>query len=64
MSIKSSSSGPSGVRRIRSMVWDHFTIIPKYDPNKPRVACNYCGADYACDMKANDTKPMKYHVEH
>ena len=50
--------------RVRSFVWDHFTKIPKGDPSKPRAACNYCGASYACDTKTNGTKNMKYHIEH
>ncbi|XP_042988648.1 uncharacterized protein LOC122316179 [Carya illinoinensis] len=45
------------------MVWDHFTRISKGDPTKPRVACNYCGASYACDTKINGTKSMKHHIE-
>ncbi|KAG6718379.1 hypothetical protein I3842_04G146700 [Carya illinoinensis] len=62
--VSNSSVGGSQRGRQRSMVWDHFTKIPKDDPTKPRAACNYCGASYACDTKTNGTKSMKYHIEH
>ncbi|KAG6694115.1 hypothetical protein I3842_09G034200 [Carya illinoinensis] len=55
--------GGSQSGKVRSMVWDHFSRIPKDDPTKPRVACNYCGVSYACDMKTKGTKSMKYHIE-
>ncbi|KAG6707845.1 hypothetical protein I3842_06G052500 [Carya illinoinensis] len=58
-----SNIGGSQSGRIRSMVWDHFTIIPKGDPTKPMTACNYCGVSYACDTKINGTKSMKHHIE-
>ncbi|KAG6681920.1 hypothetical protein I3842_13G113200 [Carya illinoinensis] len=57
------SVGGSQSGRVRSMIWDHFTKIPKGDSTKPRSACNYCGVSYAYDMKTNGTKSMKYHIE-
>lgn len=64
VSIKSSNSGLSAERITRSIVWDHFKRIPNCDLSKLMAICNYCRADYACEMKTKDTKYMKYHIEH
>ncbi|XP_062085737.1 zinc finger BED domain-containing protein DAYSLEEPER-like [Humulus lupulus] len=46
-----------------SSVWDHYTMLPDCDPKKPRVACNYCGTDYAANTKLNETSTLWAHVE-
>lgn len=45
------------------IVWDHFTRLDCKHGENPRVACNYCGMDYACDPKVNGTKLMLTHIE-
>ena len=45
-----------------SEVWDHFTKVKECDPNYPRATCNYCGIDYACHGKRNETSNMKAHL--
>ncbi|KAG2705674.1 hypothetical protein I3760_05G067400 [Carya illinoinensis] len=49
--------------KVRSMVWNHFSKIPKGDPTKPRAAYNYYGVSYTYDAKINSTKFIKYHIE-
>ncbi|KAI8531308.1 hypothetical protein RHMOL_Rhmol11G0126300 [Rhododendron molle] len=46
----------------RASCWKHFKLItPKGHP-KPRAACNWCGTDYACHSKLNDTKSLTHHL--
>lgn len=44
--------------RKRYVVWKHFTKIKTEDGSKPKVACNFCRANYAYDTKNNGTRSM------
>ena len=48
-------------KRKTSQIWDHFK---KLDGNSktPRVACKYCGKDYACHTILNGTSNMWSHL--
>ena len=53
------SAGNIGKKR--SIVSGHFIVIEAGE--KPRAACNYCGAIYACDTKLNGTTNMRTHIQ-
>ncbi|XP_077228634.1 zinc finger BED domain-containing protein RICESLEEPER 2-like [Tasmannia lanceolata] len=46
-----------------SIVWDHFTKIPKPDGGKPdRAKRNYCNREFGCDS-TQGTSTLKRHLE-
>ncbi|XP_037482411.1 uncharacterized protein LOC119361181 [Triticum dicoccoides] len=51
------------VGKLRSVVWEHFTITEK-DNGKPlKAVCRHCGNEFKCDTKTNGTSSMKKHLE-
>ncbi|KAH7833939.1 hypothetical protein Vadar_011269 [Vaccinium darrowii] len=49
-----------------SVVWDHFTTIPKKKGEinyKPKASCNYCGQVYAADSNLVGTSSMRTHFQ-
>ena len=46
-----------------SEIWDHFTMDERNDPNDPKVVCNYCEKDYACNTKTCETSSIWVHLK-
>jgi hypothetical protein len=49
--------------RKKSIVWQHFTKDLESPADKPVAHCNYCGVEYKCHRKRNDTSNMLYHIK-
>ena len=50
------------LKRKKSEVWDHFSMMGDCDPNNPRASCNYCGKDYGCRGKRDGTSNLWNHL--
>nr|QEQ12704.1 yellow rust resistance protein 7 [Triticum aestivum] len=52
------------VGKLRSPVWEHFTITETtIDGKRSKAKCKYCGNDFNCETKTNGTSSMKKHLE-
>nr|BAJ98893.1 predicted protein [Hordeum vulgare subsp. vulgare] len=50
--------------KLRSPVWEHFTITETtVDGKRSKAKCNYCRKDFNCETKTNGTSSMKKHLE-
>ena len=53
----------SSVGRLRSPVWEHFTITEKVNEKPIKAICIYCRNEFNCETKTNGTSSMKKHLE-
>uniref|UniRef100_A0A453CZG0 BED-type domain-containing protein n=1 Tax=Aegilops tauschii subsp. strangulata TaxID=200361 RepID=A0A453CZG0_AEGTS len=51
------------VGKLRSAVWEHFTITETVDRKRSKAKCKYCRKDFNCETKTNGTSSMKKHLE-
>ncbi|KAF7011140.1 hypothetical protein CFC21_025479 [Triticum aestivum] len=51
------------VGKLRSSVWEHFTITETVDRKRSKAKCKYCRKDFNCETKTNGTSSMKKHLE-
>ncbi|KAM3389876.1 hypothetical protein ACQJBY_011805 [Aegilops geniculata] len=52
------------VGKLRSSVWEHFTITETtVDGKRSKAKCKYCRKDFNCETKTNGTSSMKKHLE-
>ncbi|VAH52046.1 unnamed protein product [Triticum turgidum subsp. durum] len=52
------------VGKLRSAVWEHFTITETtVDGKRSKTKCKYCTKDFNCETKTNGTSSMKKHLE-
>uniref|UniRef100_A0A453CZW3 BED-type domain-containing protein n=1 Tax=Aegilops tauschii subsp. strangulata TaxID=200361 RepID=A0A453CZW3_AEGTS len=53
----------SSVGKLRSLVWEHFTITQKDDGKPVKAKCTYCTEEFRCETKTNGTSSMRNHLE-
>lgn len=51
----------SSVGKLRSVVWEHFTITEKDNGKPVKSVCRYCAKEFTCKTK-NGTSSMNKHV--
>ncbi|KAM0905431.1 hypothetical protein ACQ4PT_017389 [Festuca glaucescens] len=49
--------------KLRSMVWEYFTITEKDNGKPVKAKCTYCTKEFRCETKTNGTSSMKKHLE-
>ena len=50
------------LKRKKSKVWVRFSMMGDCDPNNPRASCNYCGKEYGCCGKRDETSNLCNHL--
>ena len=53
---------PKCLKKKKSEIWDHFSMMGDCDPNNPRASCNYCGKDYGSCGKRDGTSNLWNHL--
>uniref|UniRef100_A0A453CZJ3 BED-type domain-containing protein n=3 Tax=Aegilops tauschii subsp. strangulata TaxID=200361 RepID=A0A453CZJ3_AEGTS len=51
------------VGKLRSMVWEHFTITEKDNGKPVKAVCTHCSNEFKCDTKTNGTSSMRKHLQ-
>ncbi|XP_048557165.1 disease resistance RPP8-like protein 3 [Triticum urartu] len=54
---------PSNAGKLRSVVWEHFTITERDNGKPVKAECRHCSNEFKCDTKTNGTSSMKKHLE-
>ncbi|KAL0903275.1 hypothetical protein M5K25_027643 [Dendrobium thyrsiflorum] len=49
-------------RRMTSIVWGHYEMLPNTKDGKQKCKCKKCGSTYLCDSK-NETDNLRRHLE-
>ena len=51
------------IGKLRSVVWEHFTITERENGKPVKAVCRHCSNEFKCDTKKNGTSSMKNHLE-